>query len=98
MVSLPSWLRDTIYSVSLRTGFSLSDNLFTEQTKKGMERKEKIFYLKDFRKNVVQKALYKLDFYSFSNLQKFFPNLETFDEFIIKYLGEVKINISGLSS
>ncbi|MCE8162914.1 MAG: DEAD/DEAH box helicase family protein [Candidatus Moeniiplasma glomeromycotorum] len=100
VVSLPSSLRDTVYSASLRTGFSLSDDLFTEQTKKGMEQKEKFFKLKDFRKNVVQKALYKLDFYSFDNLQKYFPNLGTLDEFITEneYLGEIKTNVSGLTS
>ncbi|MCE8164025.1 MAG: DEAD/DEAH box helicase family protein [Candidatus Moeniiplasma glomeromycotorum] len=99
VVSLPSSLRDTTYQASLRTGFSLLDNLFTEQAKKGMERKEKVFQLKNFREKVVKKALYKLDFYSFSNLKKYFPNLETFDEFITKneYLGEIKINVSGLT-
>ncbi len=97
--SLPSSLRNTFYSTSLRTGFSLSDNLFTEKTKKGIERKEKAFRLRDFNKTVVKKALYKLDFYSFSNLQKYFPNLKTLDEFISNkgYLGEIKINVSGLA-
>ncbi|CAI2173576.1 11133_t:CDS:1 [Funneliformis geosporum] len=97
--SLPSSLRSTLYSTSLRTGFSLSDDLFAEQTKKGIERKEKDFCLRDFSQTVIKKALYKLDFYFFSNLQKYFPNLEKLDEFILKneYLGEIKINVSGLA-
>jgi len=96
---LPSSLHDTLYQTTLRTGFSLSDNLFAEKTKKIIERKEKIFYLKDFNKVVIRKALHKLHFYSFSNIKKHFPNLETLGEFISKdeYLGGIKINISGLA-
>jgi len=52
------------------------------------------------RLQVVKKALYKFDFYSFFNLKKWFPNLERIDEFIKKdeYLGGVKITVSGLTS
>jgi type III restriction enzyme len=97
---LPSSLHDALYQTTLRTGFSLSDNLFAEKTKKIIERKEKIFYLKDFNKVVIRKALHKLHFYSFSNIKKYFPNLETLDEFISKgeYLRRIKINISGLAA
>jgi type III restriction enzyme len=97
---LPSSVRDTLYKVSLRTGFNLSSGLFDEQTKKGIERKERDFSIKDFNKTVVKKAIYKLDFYSFANLKKFFPNLESIDDFIVdkSYLGGVKMTISGLAS
>src|SRR6185312_1765500 len=81
---LPSILHDTLYQTTLRTGFNLSDNLFAEKTKKIIERKEKIFYLKHFNKVVIRKALHKLHFCSFSNIKKHFPNLETLDEFILK--------------
>jgi type III restriction enzyme len=97
---LPTSVRETLYKVSLRTGFNLSSGLFEEQTKKGVERKEKDFTIKDFDTTVIKKAIYKLEFYSFSNLKKFFPNLETLDEFISdkNYLGSIKMTISGLAS
>jgi len=60
---LPSSFINTRYYVSLRTGFSLADNLFTEAAKKGMERKEKDFFLqKEISKVAIKKDLYKLDF------------------------------------
>lgn len=97
---LPSSVRDTLYKVSLRTGFNLSSGLFEEQTKKGVSKIEKDFSIKDFNKTVVKKAIYKLEFYSFSNLKTYFPNLESLDEFITdkNYLGSIKMTISGLSS
>lgn len=96
---LPSSVRDTLYRVSLRTGFNLSSGLFEEQTKKGVSKTEKDFSIKDFNKTVVKKAIYKLEFYSFSNLKTYFPNLESLDEFITdkNYLGNIKMTISGLS-
>ncbi|CAI2195658.1 17911_t:CDS:2, partial [Funneliformis geosporum] len=97
---LPSSLRNTVYKISLRTGFHLAGDLFKEPIKKGIERKEKDFCLENFKINVIKKAIYKLDFYSFSNLKKYFPNLKTLNEFITKkeYLGDIKITISGLGS
>jgi type III restriction enzyme len=97
---LPSSVRDTLYRVSLRTGFNLSSGLFDEQTKKGVEKKEKDFSIKDFNSTVVKKAIYRLEFYSFSNLKTYFPNLESLDDFITdkNYLGSVKMTISGLAS
>lgn len=97
---LPSSLRDTIYKVSLRTGFNLSSGLFEEQIKKAVEKKEKDYSLKDFSNTVVKKAIYKLEFYRFSNLKIYFPNLESLDEFISdkNYLGNIKMTFSALES
>lgn len=97
---LPSSVRDTLYKVSIRTGFNLSSSFFIEQSKKGVEKKEKDFSIKDFNSTVVKKAIYKLEFYSFSNLKNYFPNLESLDEFIAdkNYLGNIKMTISGLAS
>lgn len=97
---LPSSVRDTLYKVSLRTGFNLSSGIFDEQSKKGVEKKERDFSIKDFNSTVVKKAIYKLEFYSFYNLKTYFPNLESLDEFIAdkNYLGSVKMTVSGLAS
>lgn len=97
---LPSSVRDTVHPVSLRTGFNVSSGLFDEQSKKGIERKERDFAIKDLNKTVVKKAIYKLDFYSFSNLRTYFPHLESIDDFITdkSYLGSIKMTVSGLAS
>lgn len=99
VAGLPSSARETLYKVSLRTGFNLSSGLFDEQTNKGVDRMEQDFFIKDFNNTIVKKAIYKLEFYSFSNLKKYFPKLESLDEFIIdkNYLGSVKMTISGLA-
>jgi len=97
---LPSSVRDTLYKVYLRTGFNLSSGIFDEQSKKGVEKKERDFFIKDFNNTIVKKAIYKLEFYSFSNLKTYFPHLESLDEFITdkNYLGSVKMTVSGLAS
>lgn len=97
---LQSSLRERLYKISLRTGFNLSNGIFDKQTKKGVDKNDKDFSLKDFNKTVVKKAIYKLDFYSFSNLKTYFPNLESIDDFISNdnYLGSIRMTISGLSS
>lgn len=95
---IPSSIRDTLYSVSLRTGYSFSSDLFEDNSKdKGIAKKAKNFALKDFNSNIIRKAIYKLDFYSFSNLRNYFPHLKSITEFITSenYLGKVKIEISG---
>lgn len=48
----------------------------------------------------MKKVLYKFDFYAFSNLKKYFPNLDKLDDFVEKdeYLGGIKITVSGLES
>lgn len=97
---IPSSVLNTTHKVSLRTGFNLSSNLFSEQTNRGIERKEKDFTMSSFSKTIVKKAIYKLDFYSFSNLKTYFPNLDSLDDFITNksYLGGITVTISGLSA
>ncbi|WP_147409369.1 hypothetical protein [endosymbiont GvMRE of Glomus versiforme] len=100
VVELPSTIRNYPYEASLRTNINLSRDLFENQFKESIEKKEKDFWIKDSKPHIIKKALYKFDFYSFSNLKKWFPNLEKLEEFIKneKYLGGVKITVSGLAS
>ncbi|RHZ36637.1 DEAD/DEAH box helicase family protein [endosymbiont GvMRE of Glomus versiforme] len=100
VIELPSSIRDYPYETSLRTNINLSKDLFKNQFKESIEKKEEDFWIKDLKLQTVKKALYKFDFYSFSNLKKWFPNLEKLEEFIKneKYLGGVKITVSGLAS
>lgn len=98
---LPSSIKDFPYKFSLRTGLNLFQELFENRIEeKGIEKKEQDFWIKNFKPGIVKKALYKFDFYSFSNLKKYFPNLEKLDEFIEKdeYLGGIKITVSSLET
>ena len=53
------------------------------------------FKIKDFGYNVIRKAISKNDFYSFENLKKYLPNLQSINEFITdnKYLDSIEITI-----
>ncbi|CAG8464409.1 32560_t:CDS:2 [Gigaspora margarita] len=86
---LSSTIRNFPYEATLRTNINLSRDLFENQIKEG-----------ELRLQTAKKALYKFEFYSFSNLKKWFPNLEKLEDFIKneKYLGGVKITVSGLES
>jgi len=89
------------YVVSLQSRLNLSSNFFEEQVKKSIEKEERNFSLIREQEGLVsiaiaKKAIYKLEFYSFSNLKKYFPNLGTIDEFIDKCLKKVKVTLSAL--
>jgi len=67
---LPSSIRNFPYKVPLWTNVNLSRGLFESQIKEGIKTKEKDFWIKDLKPQIVRKVLYKFDFYSFSNLKK----------------------------
>jgi len=96
---IPLSVKDTLYKVSLRTGYSMSAGLFDEeQSKTGIEKIEKTYSINNFDKNIVRKALHKDAFFTFTNLSKYFPNLSSFDDFISddSYLKNIKVTVSGL--
>jgi len=78
--------------VRLRTGFTQERTIFEEETKPEEERIPKQFELKSFNEAIVRKALSKLDFYKFDNLKKYFPKLNSMNEFI-ESLKQVRIDI-----
>jgi len=100
ITGFPTSVINRLYKVPLRTGYNVSSNLFDKQSQEGLEKKEKDFKLKDFNKTIIKKAVYKLEFYSFLNLKRLFPSLESIDELITNnnYLGDIRLNISGLAS
>ena len=58
---------------------------------------QKTYKLIDFGYNLIRKALQKHDFYQFSNLKSYFPNLKSVSEFIDsdKNLGQVEVEVYG---
>ena len=88
------------HSVTLHTGYSQASAVFDEDNgkDKAINRVSKDYKLTDFGIAVLQKALQRLEFYQFDNLQKYLPSLKSIQEFMIsgKYLGEIKVEVSAL--
>lgn len=53
--------------------------------------------LKDIDRNIIQTAIARNPFYTFASLKKYFPNLNSIDDFIVSdnYLGGLEITFSG---
>lgn len=77
---------------NLRTGFTQERTIFVEEIKEQEDKITKGFQLKDFNENILKKAIAKLDFYKFNNLKKYFPKLESMNEFI-ESLKKIKVDI-----
>jgi len=80
--------------INLRTGFTQDKAIFTEETKPEKDRITKQFELKNFIEAIIRKALSKLDFYKFNNLRKYFPKLDSINEFI-ESLKQIKVDIKS---
>jgi len=78
--------------VRLRTGFTQERTIFEEETKPEEEKITKQFELKTFNEAIIRKALSKLDFYKFNNLKKYFPKLNSMNEFIDS-LKQIRVDI-----
>ncbi|MGB2842604.1 MAG: DEAD/DEAH box helicase family protein [Halobacteriota archaeon] len=78
--------------INLRTGYTQEKAIFVEEIKSEEEKIPKQFELKSFNEAIIRKALSKLDFYKFDNLQKYFPKLNSMNEFI-ESLKQVKVDI-----
>ena len=93
-----STLITTKHKISLATGYSRAFTLFADSiTVVAPEKIQKDFNLSDFGDRIITKALHRLDFYSFSNLKTWLPNLTSLSEFIKSdnYLGKIVIEVEG---
>jgi len=89
---------EKVHQYDLKTGKVLISGAFEGRSSTGEgESIGKIFQLTDFGTHLVRKALNKIEFYRFSNLKKFLPNLKSVTEFIEKeeYLGKVQVEVFG---
>ena len=95
---LTSSIIEQTHKVTLKTGFTKSSRAFSNIQTPVVDRQEKEYKLSDFGNHIIRKAINKLEFYQFSNLKLFLPNLKSISEFItsINYLGKIKLDISGL--
>jgi type III restriction enzyme len=96
--SIKSTIIEQTHKVSLKTGYTKSSVAFGKTAVTLLDRKEKEYKLLDFGAQIIRKAINKLEFYQFSNLNKLFPNLSSILEFITSedYLGKIKLDVSGL--
>jgi len=97
---LDSTLIDQRHRIALRTGFTKSSMAFEAAGPDNdlPERTLKDYRLVDFSVHILRKAIQRLEFYEFSNLRRFLPNLKSIEEFITseRYLGKIQLEVSGL--
>jgi len=86
---------ERIYRYRLPTGF-LREDIILEETnsRDSFETTTKTFSLYDFGEVIIRKAMAKLDFYKFSNLKKYFPDLTSSKEFI-ESLKRINVDVTG---
>lgn len=97
VLELPIEVREKVYKVKYSTGYSTTSRIFEESTSISIKRDFKIYTISDFGEAVIRKAINKLPFYRFDNLQRFFPQLLSIRDFINKkeFLKDIKIELDG---
>ncbi len=92
--SMDSYSLPHDYKFKLRSGLTEISEIYEElsSNNKKVKIEKREFKLTDFGKEVIRKAIDKLEFYQFSNIKSYFGNLESISEFIESdnYLGRVK--------
>jgi len=85
------------YTYRLATGQALESALLEERRAIMGETVSQTVSLVDFGTAIIRKAINKLDFYRFSHLKGFAPNLKSITEFItsVDYLNAVLVEIHG---
>ncbi|MCD6590340.1 MAG: type III deoxyribonuclease, partial [Candidatus Aenigmarchaeota archaeon] len=84
------------YKCKLPTGFMKEDVILQEETtsRNSFETTTRTFSLGDFGDTTIRKAMAKLDFYRFSALKKYFPDLNSSKEFI-ESLKKINVDITS---
>jgi len=77
---------------TLRSGFTQDRTIFEDEIRAEEDRITKQFEVKSFSEAILIKAVSKIDFYRFDNLQKYFPKLNSMKEFT-ESLKQVKADV-----
>ena len=90
-------IRDKERQAALTTGYTTISTAFDNNSSGTQATKQKLHLFKDFSLSIKKKALNSLKFYRFNNLLRYFPHLDSIQEFITsdKYLNQVKIQFIG---
>lgn len=97
--ALDSRVINQTHKIALHTGYTKTSNAFDDITADhGTDKKSKDYKLSSFGTTIIRKALQRLEFYEFTNLKTYLPNLNSIQEFITseKYLARLKLEITGL--
>jgi len=88
------------YKINIESGSSFSQISGFGDDKEKTKNNEKVINkkIKDLPIHLIRKALDKIPFYNFENLSKFFPKIESIDEFISHkdYLGNINLEIESI--
>jgi len=85
------------YKVSLSTGYTSVSTAFNNDLNMTSTKSVNDFKIRDFGKHVIRKAINKLPFFRFNNLQKYFPHLKSVSEFITSddFLNKIIVEVSS---
>ena len=97
ILELDKTIKDKIYNKKFLTGFSSVSKVFSNDLQMNVQKANQIHSIKNFAFHIQRKALNKLPFYRFSNLQKYFPHLKSASEFLTsdKYALNIKVELEG---
>jgi type III restriction enzyme len=85
------------YKVSLSTGYTSVSTAFINDLNMISTTSVRDFKIREFGNHVIRKAMNKLPFYRFNNLQKYFPHLNSVSEFITSdnFLNKITVEVSS---
>ena len=97
ILELDKSIKDKIYNKKFLTGFSSVSKVFSNDLQMNVQKANQIHSIKNFAFHIQRKALNKLPFYRFNNLQKYFPHLKSVSEFLTsdKYASNIKVELEG---
>ncbi|PWN58438.1 DEAD/DEAH box helicase family protein [Chryseobacterium viscerum] len=97
VLELPKELRTKIFRIKFSTGYISTSRIFETENSQNNIRSTKIYTIDSFGEPVIKKAINRLPFYRFNNLQRYFPKLQSITEFInsSSFLKDIKIEIDG---
>jgi len=89
---------NTRFKYNLHTGRTKVATIFESGDSSNLETKTRMHRLGDFGTTVLQKAIYRFDFYRFSNMKSYFPKLDSISSFVNSknYLANVEVELTGL--
>ena len=90
-------IKEKIYKKKLLTGYTSLSMAFSDDAQMDVKKATHIYKLNSFSMPIRIKALNKLPFYRFNNLQHYFPHLVSISEFLTsdKYLNQIQVEIEG---
>jgi len=95
--ALPNTMTEKTYKYNLHTGYMQASLAFEKADTSKLEKTSETFTLGSFGNSIIRKAINRLDFYKYTNLNFRFPHIKSTSEFITSdsYLNKIKIEVEG---